>query len=426
MRKEMCVTREERTYTIRVIFNNGRESVKRSLDVIGVIKANTNDLKIVFIITFILGIFAYGYGFMNFTPAHDGMMTITQDQDWQTSLGRCLMQVYVKFRGTVDSPWLIGGLALVYTGIAAWLTICILGVSGDILSQFLISALYVLNIAYICSVTVFIYLFDIFAMALLLAVMAVYFFLKLKNDVAAVFLAAIFPALSMGLYQAYFAVAISLFIITFMTKVISEMGDMKRLLVFVFEEFCVVILGGIFYGIMLKTIQSVTNISPVVDNYNSVANVLKLSFGKILVLVPAAYESFFGFFFKSQPYANRIFTVINALFVIIGILSYISVFIKLKRPENKVLLLLAMLCFPLGANCIYVLSSGMIHYLMEFSYQFFYILLMLPLLRENLVKNGGVLMRGTTVAIVLILSLIAIRFSNDILYYQKKYDEYFV
>lgn len=379
---------------------------------------NLNDIKLVFIIVFVLGIFAYGYGFMNFTPAHDGMMTVTHDQNWQTSIGRGLMQVYVKLRGQMNAPWLIGILALIYTSIAAWLTICVLGISEELWKYLLISSLYVLNIAYICSVTVYIYLFDIFAMALLLAIMAVYSFLKCKNDVVAIFTAAMFLSLSMGLYQSYFAVTVCLFIIIFIIKIISEGDDIRHLLTFVLEELCVVVLGSVFYGITLKVIQLITNVSPV-DNYNSISNIQKLSFEGLLFLLPAAYENFFDFFFKSQPYANKIFTVVNTILVIIGLLSYFSVFVKTKKLSNIALLSLVILSFPLGANCIYVLSGGMIHYLMEFSYQFFYILLLLPLLQGNLIKNGGVIMSRMVVVAVLTLSLIAIRFSNDILYYQK-------
>ncbi len=100
---------------------------------------DSKSLLLFFIFTFILGIFADGYVFVSYVPAHDGMMTITHDQSWQTSIGRGLMQVYVKFRGVVDGPCLIGMLTLVYTAIAAYLLNEILEVSDEIWKIFAIS-----------------------------------------------------------------------------------------------------------------------------------------------------------------------------------------------------------------------------------------------------------------------------------------------
>ena len=117
------------------------------------------------IITFVLGFFAYGYAFSCFTPAHDGIMTITHDQGWQTSIGRGLMQVYVRLRGEIDAPWLIGILALFYTSISVYLTVKALGIGDGVWKLFVISSLYVLNIAYVLSTTVFMYLWDIYAIS---------------------------------------------------------------------------------------------------------------------------------------------------------------------------------------------------------------------------------------------------------------------
>ena len=78
------------------------------------LKRKKNEIIISFLYTFILGIIAYGYVFSQFTPSHDGVMTITHDQEWQTSLGRHLAQFYIKIRGPVDSPWLIGIITLFF------------------------------------------------------------------------------------------------------------------------------------------------------------------------------------------------------------------------------------------------------------------------------------------------------------------------
>ncbi len=342
----------------------------------------------VVIFTFILGLFAYGYVFMNFVPAHDGIMTVTHDQSWQTALGRGLMQVYVRFRGVVDAPWLIGILSLMYTAIAAYLTSNILGITDELWKIFVVSSVFVLNISYICSAAVYIYLLDIYAMALLLAVLAVYMLESIPKKSIGIILAGIVLSLSMGLYQSYFAVTIALFIIMFIKRTVSEKYQISEMLIYALQELGTAVIGAGLYAVTLKFIQYVTHVEPY-DSYNSVTNLSKLSIGSVIGLIPDSYKFFFDFYFKSQPYSNKVYTLINICLLVIAIISYGYIFIRMNTIWNRVFLLLALILFPLGANCIYILSSGMIHYLMVYSLQMFYILLLMPVLCDSPKIGGG-------------------------------------
>ena len=374
----------------------------------------------VFIMTFILGLFAYGYAFTCYTPAHDGIMTITHDQGWQTSIGRGLMQVYVKFRGPVDSPWFIGILSLGYTAVAAYLTVKSLGINDELWKIFAIVSVYVLNIAYVLSATLFMYLWDIYAMALLLAVLAFYIFVKSNNRIIGILAASITLSFSMGLYQSYFAVTIGLFIILFVIETIKEEKSLKQQMVLAAEEIVILVVGAIMYGVTLKVIQKVTHVIPT-DSYNSVSNISNLSVASVLSSIPDCYKEFFGFFFKVHPYSNKFFSFANVCLAIVAVVYYAFIFRGLKNNVNRVLLGMAILAFPLGVNCIYILSGGMIHNLMIFSYQIFYILMLLPVLCNDFefLKKRGVLQRRIVTVLVAVLSFVIIRFSNGILYYQK-------
>ena len=345
-------------------------------------------LKSCFIFTFILGFFAYGYVFTNFTPAHDGIMTVTNDQAWQTAIGRALMQYYVRIRGVVDAPWLIGCLTLLYTAMAVYLTVKVLGIDDEPWNIFVVSSVYTLNITYICSATVYIYLLDIYATALLLAVAAVWTYGKEYNKIVQIAVSGVLLSLSMGLYQSYFAVAIALFIILFIQKVLSGESSLKELLLNAFEMLCVAEIGAILYSVTLKIVQKVTNVQPY-DSYNSVSKLSDLSVMGIISSIPGCYKGFYNFFFKNQPYANTAFMVVNILLVVLAAIMYGYCFVKCKKTINKVFLLLAICLFPLGANCIYILTGGMLHYLMVFSYQIFYLLLLFPLLNGDFKMGGG-------------------------------------
>ena len=374
----------------------------------------------VFTMTFVLGFFAYGYAFSCFTPAHDGIMTITHDQGWQTSIGRGLMQVYVRLRGEIDAPWLIGILALFYTSISVYLTVKALGIEDEGWKIFVISSLYVLNIAYALSTTVFMYLWDIYAMALLLSVLAFYVFVNVKNRFCAILTSAIILSLSMGLYQSYFAVMVGLFILLFIILTIKEDNSLKQQFMLALEEIIVLAIGAVLYGITLKIIQIITNVEPA-NNYNSVSNISNLSVKSIISTIPSCYKEFFVFFFKAQPYANRVFSLVNVVLLIGAIIAYVLVLRKMESNIDRILLCVAIILFPLGVNCIYVLSGGMIHYLMVFSYQIFYILMLLPWLYSGFEfsKTVGRLPKRVITLFVLILSFVVVRFSNGLLYYQK-------
>ena len=373
------------------------------------------------ICTFIIGMVAYGYVFFNFTPAHDGIMTVTNDQNWQTAIGRGLMQVYVSFRGPVDAPWLIGMLTLLYTGIAVFLTLRLLDIDVSTMNIFILVAVYVLNITYVCSATVYIYLLDIYAMSLLLAVAAVYCLYKIRNKIIAIVVAGVLLSFSMGLYQSYFAVAISLFLIMIARKAIGETETIVSMLKFGCMELSSVFIGAGIYAITLKLIQYITNVEPY-DSYNSVSNLSALSLSRIIELIPMSLKTFWDLFFNNPLYGNRIYVIINIILLAISVLAYIDCFINMRLVANRIFLVVTLVIFPLGANCIYILSNGMVHYLMVFSYQMFYVLMLLPFIvnkADSTRKIWGVLERRLITGLIAVLSIIVIRFSNDISYYQK-------
>ena len=344
-------------------------------------------------------------------------MTVTHDQAWQTAIGRGLMQYYVRLRGQVDAPWLIGCLTLVYTSLAVYFTVKILGIEDELWKIFVVSAVFTLNISFICSAAVYIYLLDIYALSLLLAVLAVWTYETINNRALAVPASGIILSLSMGLYQSYFAVAIALFIFLVIKMIMGQKDNLRTIITNALYMICTAGIGAVLYSLTLKAIQNITGVEPY-DSYNSVSNISNLSVKSVISSIPGCYRSCYNFFFKSQPYANNLFVIINVAFIILAIIMYSYCLIRFKSNVNRILLVLTIVIFPLGANCIYILSSGMIHYLMVFSYQTFYLLMLFPLLNNDFKIGGGTANRLVT-ALVLILSFVVIRFSNDLFYYQK-------
>ena len=76
------------------------------------------------IVTFVWGLVAHAYAFLNPTFSHDSMWIYANaaEEDWKVQLGRIFVPVYRQlFRGGISAPWLIGCLSMLWIGIACYL-----------------------------------------------------------------------------------------------------------------------------------------------------------------------------------------------------------------------------------------------------------------------------------------------------------------
>ncbi len=135
-----------------------------------------NRLTKILIIIYVLGAITYGYVMANFVPCHDGIMTVCVDQNWQTQLGRCLMQYYINIRGAVEAPWLIGVMSFLFISVSVYMVTEILDIGDELWKLCIVSSIFVLNLTLINSAVAFIYLMDIYSLSLMFAVAAVFFF----------------------------------------------------------------------------------------------------------------------------------------------------------------------------------------------------------------------------------------------------------
>ena len=368
------------------------------------------------LITFVLGLFSFGYAFLNYTPSHDGMMVVTNDQNWMTALGRFMVRYYISLRGALDAPWLIGMLGLIYIAIAANIIIKMFDFNEKVLTSFVICSLLLLNGTTISLATVYIYIFDVLAMAV---------FLCVKYDGYRSFIiSSLVLSLSMGLYQSYISYAIALYIAVLIVLVMGT-PDFNCFWRKGLRYGGNIILGGIIYAVLMRFSCAIYDISASTDSYNSVTNVFGLTFSNIIRLIPGCYKYFASYFLDSNIYGSTIMVIVNVLLIVLGIASYVTVFMRLEKWRVLVILLLGAIT-PLGLNAVYVLSGGMIHHLMTHSFSIFYLILVLPLMKldfsegkiASLLGNQAIISKSILVLFG-ILSFCIARYSNDVVYYQK-------
>jgi hypothetical protein len=379
-------------------------------------------IKKVLSYVYIIGFLTYGYVYANYTPAHDGMMTVKHNQYWEMSVGRFVVMYYGRFRGLVEAPWLIGALSLLYIGLAVWLTMEVLDIKLEPWKIIVLSLVYVLNISFIATTCVYIFCLDVLALGLLLATVSVYFGTR-GNKWYYYLLAALFMAFSLGLYQIYIAVAVGLYLILMLKELIDGEKISNIIKAAIYRMLSLVLSGGIYY-ILVKIFQKLSGVNPYQGNaYENIGNILDSSIWDIVRLIPTSFMQVINYLFLDYTYTTRIPDAINLVVFIVGLALWISVLIKkLTSAVQWIIAIIVALVFPIGINCISLLTKGSISQLMTFSYQLMYLLALYPALYcYDDIKLFGKKTKISFIVLPLMvfLSFFVYRFANDLFYYQK-------
>ncbi len=379
-------------------------------------------IKKTFIYTFVLGFIAYGYVMTNYTPSHDGNMLFKTGQNWELSVGRFGITYYGVIRGIVEAPWLIGILSLTYMALSVYLTMDLLEIRFDSWKLFVISSVFILNAAFICNAAIYIYCWDVYALALLLAVLSVHSAIKINNKLLGFIISILMLALSLGFYQSYLGVSVGLYML-YVCKIILDGKDFKTIIL----QSCIYIVfllcsGGLYY-LLVKLIQRINGVDPYTGAAQSLDKIQTLGISGILSSVPLSFKQVLHYYFKSNYYVSESVKYANMLILLISICTWAYLWIKrIHAICAKVLIILLILIFPIGINCISVLSGGRHYRLMIFPYQMLYLLMLYPIFYLIPEINTKKLCIKTSVPVTLIMAFISfciIRYANDVFYFQK-------
>ena len=368
------------------------------------------------VFSFLLCIFTYGYALTNYTPSHDGMRTVAENQYGLAQLGRCMVQYYLCFRGIMNSPWLIGILGFIYLSFTVFFLAKIFEIESTERNIFILSAVTTLNICALSTICVYNYVFDVNMLAFLLSVASVFFTTRKEKKyiIAGVFLLSI----SLGLYQSYVAVAISLYVILFEKNIVEK--GIKFASRNAIKCFVSVFTSGILYVIETKVILRFMRIDLYDGAYNSVTNIKKLDLLTIIDLIPRCYRYWFEFFFVKKIYSSKMIVLLNIVIFVIGsVLIFNWIRSSAKSKIELFLFVIVLLLFPIANNCIFILSGGSIHNLMVMSMQMTYLLVLLPSFQKTCPKVIGVVVFIS----VALMSWAIIRYANGALYYMKNVGE---
>ncbi len=348
--------------------------------------------KIVVFYTLVFSLAAHAYMYFSLAPSHDSLSTLINspgDGQHQLSLGRFMQPLYWLLRGRLPAPWLVGMLATLFI----CLSVCFLAAALDIVRK---SSLIILCGVLSTCLTVttinatYMYCADSYMLALLLACAGVWLW-EHYPDKRGVLAAMPLFALSMGLYQAFFDVAIGMALILLIKAVMD--GETFPVLWKRALRYALSLLGGgVLYFVCVELVMRLSHIGMSSD-YAGLQQIFgngSVSILPLLKLIPYAYFNFAAFFFSPlRAHNTPALCLLRLAMIFFGLCMWVRCIRRrhIRGPELAVLLLCAAL-LPLGLNFVYVLNGGNVHQLMTYSYYLAYALLFMPMELRPALSEG--------------------------------------
>lgn len=376
------------------------------------------------IAVFAWGLFAHGYGFFHTLASHDSLNEFNAADGgnaWKIQLGRVLVPLYrAVFRTDLTLPWMIGVLSLVWVGLAVYLVLRIFQIESKTFA-FLTAGIFTVNITVISGISTYINDHDGNMFALLCAVGAVYLWRRFPWGALP---GAVLVAVSVGIYQSYISVTITLVMFACILDLLNE-RSFKVVFTAGIKAAAMLILGGILYYLIMQLVLKTTGITLASGGSNSLGTAMELTPKTILSLSVAAYQDAVRRLMEVlSPYPAPL---VKGITLLLGLVIALAVTVGMcsKRVGwlEKALCLVLVCLIPLGMHILFVLTFSIVHDLMVFALWLFYLLglLMAHWLAGRIPESkekAGKLLRGISFALVFVILYGNVQTANGV--YLKK------
>ena len=366
--------------------------------------------------SFVMGIICHGYCYFNQFYSHDSIGVYADNGEalWQLSLGRFLVGAQMVIRGVYSSATMIGFLSLLFLAIAAYMIFKLLNIN-NLSMQIIATSILVTYASLTFSNATYIFLSDIYMLALLFAVISVY--LIRKNNYLK-YLAIITIAITCGLYQSYLFVMTGLLCFLAIKDLIDG-KTYKEVLMDILKYILISIIGMILYYVLLLFVRNVSHVGAHASE-NSISQIGNLSIFNLPSLIYRTYYHFITKFINPNVYHPKFIRLI--IFLIFLLTTYLGVeeFLHLKLKE-RILAIILVLLLPLALDGIYILVNGTIHDLMTYQLSLVYIIVIYFISNNNNIKYSK-LISLIVVASLMLICFDSVVYANQI--YIKKDLEY--
>ena len=322
--------------------------------------------RLYFAVSFVVGILTYGFCFSNKLEQMDDLACMFYTGASMSS-GRWGLDITKHFLPSYSIPWLNGLLSVFLLSVSICLIIKLFKIRSKILSVLLAAII----ISFPSQTVTFGYMYTSthYAFAVLLTVVAVYLLCNFNNCRSFV-IASILFVFSLSIYQAYIALAVSLFLVFIIYLCISTETPSKKIWLCGLRYILSLCISAILYFVLTFVLMKLTSTA-----FNSYAE--SSMSGGFLHNLRVAYTSFIGYFYKgyydliSTPVSQIAHIVVAALIIILLTISIL----KFRKTDinRSFIIILCLILFPLGVNCVRVISSQF-HNVMLLSFVSVYVL----------------------------------------------------
>lgn len=298
----------------------------------------------------------------------------------------------------LSMPWFNGLVSLLLLTVAVCLVIALFEVKSPLIRVILAA----LMIVFPSQIVTFAYMFTCapYALSVLLAVASVWVMLRGRGWWRYLLSAALL-SLSLGIYQAYLAVAASLYVVYLIMRTLDGDVPVRGVIMAGLSCLGALIAGLALYFVINKAVMSITGTA-----YNGYADAsFQTDAASVLFGVRVAFTAFLGYFYKG--YYHLITTPLSAVmhaFAALVIGAELILFAVKCRDKARALLLMGLLLLvPLSVNCLYIASSQR-HTLMLYSFTSVYVLAAVTAERLMRDDKHTLLRDGLSIAMALVVA----------------------
>lgn len=317
-------------------------------------------IKFTFIMTFLTFLIIHLYCFTNKFMNHDD--AIFSDGGAGITSGRWFKNWICTFSSTYSMPWITGILSALYMALAVCCVVGLFQIQHK-LSACLIAVIMSSN-PVIAATFSYMYTADAYIMALTLACFGAFVTQKYKHGWI---IGAISFACSLGIYQAYFGMAVALIVFSLLYNITNEELNTKALILKCLRSLLSLLFGLVLYKIILEYLLKIQNLS--LSTYMGISSMWDVTPGILLERVKTAYRNFAQFYNLKKFELYPVRTQKLYRLTILGLYFALFCQIILKKAYRKPLLLLTeillALLLPLSCMIIFVMSTD-VHMLMVY------------------------------------------------------------
>ena len=323
---------------------------------------------------FISAFFAHLFVLVNILHNYDNAAVIPVGYGTGLTSGRWFLTVFGDFMGKIWGNYNIS----FFNG---WITIGILLITAClVLDIFKVENIWtgaIWTSIFLCFPTVtstffFMYTAPYYALAIAMAVLAVWVTEKIRYGFL---LSMLLQACSLGIYQAYFPMTVTLFVLLLISKILEEGSSLKKIFICGFSYLGNLAGGMLTYFALLKI--SLCYYGKELNNYQGIDNMGKLNIQELPDLLTRTFLQFLKIPVKNY-YGMTSTMALRYGIIFLGIFSICAILALLVLNKHKWIIYMGtiLLCFifPLAVNSIQIMCpNSNIYTLMIYAAVFIYL-----------------------------------------------------